>query len=68
MTIRDNNYNWTNEAELCSKEIQKALKPVLEKYKDKFSLEELFYMVSTEFNEMIMIEILDKRERVKKNE
>ena len=65
MRVRNEKYNWTDDALNCSKQIKKALQPILEKYRNEFSYEDLFYLVCTEFNKMIMLEILDRK--VEKN-
>lgn len=66
MSIRDEKYNWKNEAEECSKEIKKCLEYIFEKYGDKFTLEDLYYLVCTEANEVIMFEIFKKKEEMYK--
>lgn len=66
MSIRDENYNWKNESEECSKEIRKMLEHIFEKYGDKFSLEDLYYLVCTEANEVILFEVFEKKEEMYK--
>lgn len=64
MKIRDEKYNWTDDATGCSKEIKEALLPILEKYKNEFSYEDLFYLVCTEFNTMIMLDVLELKSKM----
>ena len=61
MSIRDENYNWKTESEECAREIRKMLKPIFKKYGDKFSFEELHYLICTEVNSIIMREVLKRR-------
>lgn len=58
MSIRDENYEWRKEAKDLSRVISDTLKPVFDEYKDKFTFEELYYLVCTEFHEIILLEIL----------
>lgn len=61
MSIRDENYNWREESEECTREIRKVLEPIFKKYDDEFSFEDLYYLICTEVNSIIMREILKRR-------
>ena len=61
MSIIDENYNWKSESIECSKEIREMLKHIFKKYGDKFSLEDLHYLICNETNSIIMREVLEKR-------
>lgn len=61
MSIRDENYNWREESEECTREIRKVLEPIFKKYGDEFSFEDLYYLICTEVNSIIMREVLKRR-------
>jgi len=58
MGIRDKNYNWEQEALDFSQVVGQVLKPIFNEYKDKFTFEEMYYLVCTEFHEIILDECL----------
>ena len=58
MGIRDENNNWNKEAKDFSQVVDNALKPILNNYKNRFTFEEMYYLVCTEFHEIILDEIL----------
>ena len=61
MSIRDENHCWKNEAQECIREVNKLLSPIFEKYSDKFSYEDLYYLICTEVNSIIMREVFKHR-------
>lgn len=58
MSIRDENNEWSKEAKDLSLIIGDTLKPIFNEYKDKFTFEELYYLVCTKFHEIILLDIL----------
>ena len=58
MSIRDNNYNWRKEAREFAEAARRALKPIFNEYKNQFTFEEMYYLVCTEFHEIILDEVL----------
>ena len=68
MSIRDENYNWKSETEECVREIRKMLEHIFKKYSDKFSLEDLYYLICTEVGSVILREVLKKRREIKTTE
>lgn len=61
MSIRDENYNWKKETEECTRDIRNVLEHIFKNYEDKFSYEDLYYLICTEANSIIMREVLKKR-------
>lgn len=61
MSVRDENYNWKEESTECVNEIRKVIEPIVKKYNDKFSYEDLYYLVCTEVSTIITREILKKK-------
>ena len=66
MSVRDENYEWKDESEECTREINKMLKHIFEKYGDKFSLEDLYYLVCTEADRVILFEVFKRRKGQRK--
>lgn len=62
MSVRDENYNWKDESEECSREIRKMTEHILKKYGDKFTLEDLYYLVCTETHHVILHEVFKRRQ------
>lgn len=61
MSIRNENYDWKDESLKCTKEIREALLPIFKNYGDKFSSEDLYYLICTEANSIITREVLKKK-------
>lgn len=58
MSIRNQNYIWTEDAKEFAEEVRKSLKPIFDKYKNQFTFEEMYYLICTEFNDLIIDEVL----------
>lgn len=56
--IRKECGSWTNEAREFAEDVMSTLQPVFDTYKDKFNFEEIFYIVSTTMDEIIINELL----------
>lgn len=61
MGIRNENGKRTKEAIDFSEAVRKVLEPIFDKYKNEFTFEEMYYLICTEFNEIILDEILHLR-------
>ena len=59
MSIRDNNYNWRKEAREFAEVARRVLKPIFNEYKNQFTFEEMYYLICTEFHEIILDEALE---------
>ena len=59
MSIRNDRNRLTVEAIKFAIDIRKNLKPIFDKYKEQFSYEDMYYLVCTQFNDLILDEILD---------
>lgn len=68
MSIRDEDYNWKYESDECTREIRKIIEPIFEKYKDKFSFEDLYYLICTETNSVIIRKVMAARMMTNKKE
>lgn len=58
MSIRNQNYIWTENAKELAEEVRESLMPIFDKYKNQFTFEEMYYLVCTEFNDLIIDEVL----------
>ena len=58
MSIRNDRNRLTVEAIKFAIDIRKNLKPIFDKYKEQFSYEDMYYLVCTQFNDLILDEIL----------
>ena len=54
MSIRNEKLHWKPEALKASDEIKDILKPIYEKYKNIFTLEDIHYLISNESHEVIL--------------
>lgn len=59
MSIRNDRNRLTVEAIKFAIDIRKILKPVFDKYKEQFSYEDMYYLVCTQFHDLILDEMLD---------
>lgn len=61
MHVRDKNFCWTEDATRISDKIGQVLYPIFEEcIQGGMTLEEFYYLVCTEANEMMLLELLDK--------
>ena len=65
MSIRNDRNRLTVEAIKFIIDIRKILKPVFDKYKEQFSYEDMYYLVCTQFNDLILDEMLDLNTDIK---
>lgn len=65
MSVRDENYSWKEESYECTEKINEALEPIFDKYKDIFSFEDLYYLICTEVNNIIIHKVLHKKAKGK---
>lgn len=56
MSIRDEKYNWKQEAIDLSDIIKEVLQPIFDEYKNVFTFEELYYLVCRTFDDIIIDE------------
>lgn len=62
MSIRDEKLRWKPIALTASTDIRNALKPIYKKYKDVFTFEDIYYLISSEAQEIIIGYAFDERE------
>ena len=60
MSIRNDRNRLTVEAIKFAIDIRKTLKPVFDKYKEQFSHEDMYYLVCTQFHNLILDEISER--------
>ena len=58
MSIRNDKGEWTAEAKEFSHVIKEVLMPIFNEYKTQFSFEDMYYLVCTEFHDIILDEVL----------
>ena len=58
MSIRDEKYNWTQEARDFSYIIKEVLTPLFDEYKQVFTFEEIYYLICRTADDIIIDEAL----------
>ena len=66
MSTRNENYVRTPEADALTKELEDVINPIFDKYKDKYSFEDMFYLVSDVVHRKIIQEVMHRRANVNK--
>lgn len=62
MAIRDKNLNWTDEAIDLSVIITQKLRPIYESYKDKFTPEEIQYIINDSIMRIITRDMVERKQ------
>ena len=62
MSIRNEKLHWKPEALKAGDEIKDILKPIYEKYKSIFTLEDIHYLISNESHEVILDYVFEVKE------
>ena len=65
MSIRNEKGRLIKEAIDFSEEARRALEPIFDKYKHQFTYEDMYYLICTEFHEIILDELLHLRSSIK---